>query len=404
MLEVNRGKVHDPMLVQTWDDVIFDILEQSVFWVIGYLLVKMMVLYITVHYHYRADQSKIIHSKEMHDALCTLYEASIYLHPANSPHFVVEDTIIRSASGSGHDSSIRQGASELLRKVGIAGHHLMQFFGKYNTDKDSHWLHPASPYAVVERALSHPKSAAALAKRIWMSLVVHGKESFTAEDIAEVLGPYRPDEAIEIFKVIDENESGDIRLEEMVWTVVEAGRIRHAIYQQMTDINHCINTFDWIALLALAILMIFFILLLYVPTIKAITSELLFLALGMAFATGRTLNKYLVGCILVFFEHPFDVGDRVNVYNLASTSFISAIVVRQSLLYTLFRRVDNGTDLQVTNERLILVRVENISRSGVNKQKISISVDFKTSFKDLMFLCSELKASSSKTRAINNHP
>jgi hypothetical protein len=74
------------------------------------------------------------------------------------------------------------------------------------------------------------------------------------------------------------------------------------------------------------------------------------------------------------------------------------------LLYTLFRRVDNGTDLQVTNERLILVRVENISRSGVNKQKISISVDFKTSFKDLMFLCSELKASSSKNRAITNHP
>jgi small-conductance mechanosensitive channel len=80
--------------------------------------------------------------------------------------------------------------------------------------------------------------------------------------------------------------------------------------------------------LALAILMIFFLLLLYVPTIKAIASELSFLALGMAFATGRTLNKYLVGCILVFFEHPFDVGDRVNVYNLASTSFVSTIVVR----------------------------------------------------------------------------
>jgi Ca2+-binding EF-hand superfamily protein len=62
--------------------------------------------------------------------------------------------------------------------------------------------------------------------------------------LPEVLGPYRRDEAIEIFKVIDDNESGDIRLEEMVWTVVEAGRIRHAIYQQMTDINHCINTFD----------------------------------------------------------------------------------------------------------------------------------------------------------------
>jgi small-conductance mechanosensitive channel len=375
-----------------WDDIIYDVLQQIVFWMVGYLLIRILVLYISVHYHYRSDQVQITHSKEMHQALVALYEASIYLHPVNSRHFVLEDSIIRNSSGSGTESASRQSASELLRKVGMDGHGIAHFFGNFKSQQHSHWLHPGAPYAVVERALSHPKSAAALAKRIWMSLVVQGKEAFSADDIAEVLGPYRRDEALDIFKIIDENESGDIRLDEMVWTVVEAGRIRHSIYQTMADINHCINTFDWIALLLLAGLMIFFILLLYVPTIKDIQNTAGYLAIGLAFAVGRTVNKYLVGCIFVFFEHPFDIGDRVNIYNMAANASVSAIVTRQSLLYTVFRRVDNGTDIQITNERLAMKRIENISRSGVNKQALTFSVDFRTSFKDIMFLRSELEA------------
>jgi small-conductance mechanosensitive channel len=375
-----------------WDDIIYDVLQQIVFWMVGYLLIRILVLYISVHYHYRSDQVQITHSKEMHQALVALYEASIYLHPVNSRHFVLEDSIIRNSSGSGTESASRQNASELLRKVGMDGHSVAHFFGNFKSQQHSHWLHPGAPYAVVERALSHPKPAAALAKRIWMSLVVQGKESFSADDIAEVLGPYRRDEALDIFKIIDENESGDIRLDEMVWTVVEAGRIRHSIYQTMADINHCINTFDWIALLLLAGLMIFFILLLYVPTIKDIQNTAGYLAIGLAFAVGRTVNKYLVGCIFVFFEHPFDIGDRVNIFNMAANISVSAIATRQSLLYTVFRRVDNGTDIQITNERLAMKRIENISRSGVNKQALTISVDFKTTFKDIMFLRSELEA------------
>jgi small-conductance mechanosensitive channel len=76
---------------------------------------------------------------------------------------------------------------------------------------------------------------------------------------------------------------------------------------------------------------------------------------------------------------------------MAATSSVSAVVTRQSLLYTVFQRVDDGTDLQITNERLAMKRIENISRSGVNRQKLTFSVDFKTTFKDIMFLRSELE-------------
>jgi len=206
----------------------------------------------------RSDQNRITHSKEMHEALSTLYEASLYLHPINQGHFSVEDSIIQGSKSSA-GASFRPGASNFLRRAGVDGDKVSHFFDDLRSDHDSHWLKPGSSYAVVERALSDPKSATMLAKRIWMSLVARGKTSLSAEDIAEVLGPYRRGEALRCFQVLDENGSSDITLEEMIWTVIECGRIRNAIYKGLHDINHCINTFDWISQLMIAAVMIFFI-------------------------------------------------------------------------------------------------------------------------------------------------
>lgn len=352
-----------------------------------------MIVYITVHYHYRSNLVRVEHSKDMHNALMTLYDASVYLYPVGHAQFEEEDLVIRNATGAEH-GEYRTRATSYLSRLGIDSYGMTSFFGNFTAGgtSKSHWLRPASTYAVVERALANPRSAAALARRIWMSLVVVGNESLTQEDIAEVLGPFQREEAAQIFKVMDENESGDIQLDEMVWTVVEAGRIRHAIYQNMHDIDHCINTFDWIALAMLAAVMIFFILVLYVPTIKSIQQTASFLVIGLSFAVGRTFNHFLTGCVFVFFDHPFDIGDRVEVFNMASTSSVSLIVKRQSLLYTVFRRIDNCSDLQIANERLAQKRIENVTRSGFNRQSISLFVDFRTSFKDLMSLRQELEA------------
>jgi small-conductance mechanosensitive channel len=355
---------------------------------------KIVVLYISIHYHYRSDEGRITHSKKMHSSLVTLYEASIYLHPINSSQFISEDATIHGKISGKSSASIpsEKEANKFLEKIGIVGDKASSFSGKSKHDQSSHWLDTSSSYTIVERAISNPTSAAALAKRIWISLVVRGTEALTAEDVAEVLGPYRRDEAIECFKVLDENDSGDLRLEEMVWTVIEAGRIRQSIYQGMTDINHCINTLDWIGILILAAFMVFFIAVLYIPTIKDIQNTISIIAVGLSFALGRTIHKFISGCIFIFFEHPFDVGDRVEIYNITAAIQVSAIVTRQSILYTVFRRIDNGCDLQITNERLAQKRIENMTRSGVNREQRTIFVDFKTTFVDLMFLRTELEA------------
>ena len=128
-----------------------------------------------------------------------------------------------------------------------------------NSDEDSHWFDPGSSYAVVSSALNHPTSAAALARRIWASLAAQGQDALNVDDIAAALGPYRYHEAQQIFVMLDENENGNIKLDEFIGITVETGMIRRDIYAGMHDINHCINTFDWILVTVLAFAMIFYI-------------------------------------------------------------------------------------------------------------------------------------------------
>ena len=113
--------------------------------------------------------------------------------------------------------------------------------------------------------------------------------------------------------------------------------------------------------------------------------------LGLSFGFGRTLYEFLNGCIFILLKHAYDVGDRIEVYNIAATMRTSVVVQRISILYTVFRRVDNGKDLQMSNDRLNIKRIENISRSGVNREELSVFVAFDTTFTDIEHLKAELQ-------------
>lgn len=238
-----------------------DVLEQLTFAVVAYLLIKLLILYMSIHYHSRSQQGRMTHSKDMYSALATLYDASLYTHPRGSPQFKIEDTLISHPS-SKITSKMQEerAAGEFLGRVGFRGAKKARYFGD-DTQKD-HWFGHGSSYGVVQRALADPKSAAALATRIWRSLVADGEDSLKVSDIEEVLGPYRSEESKKIFTTIDENESKDVKLEEMVWTTIESGRIRADIYKGLTQIDHCLNTFEWILIGSVMLVMTYFILLL----------------------------------------------------------------------------------------------------------------------------------------------
>lgn len=120
----------------------------------------------------------------------------------------------------------------------------------------------------------------------------------------------------------------------------------------------------------------------YVPSIKAIQTVLSSLAIGLSFAVGRTFNHVLTGIIFVFFDHPFDSGDVVRVRDKGDGGIVCK-VKRQSLIYTVFQRLDNNSDLQLSNDELLRKSIENYTRSEINRQRVVMPVDFRTSFKDL---------------------
>jgi small-conductance mechanosensitive channel len=193
--------------------------------------------------------------------------------------------------------------------------------------------------------LEKKRSSEALAKRLWMSFVVEGSEALTIEDIREVLGPSREEEADEIFLAIDGDGNGDISLDEMIMKVVEIGRDRKSIANSMKDIGQAIRVLDQV-LVTIAFVIIVFVYVAFlasgVITFLATASTTL---LSLSFVFAVTTQEFLGSCIFLFVKHPYDVGDRVDI---VGPDKMNLVVEQISLLYTVFKRIDCMKMVQVS--------------------------------------------------------
>jgi hypothetical protein len=203
-----------------WPKVLNDLLTTALLWAVCYFFEKLMITYMSIHYHYRSDGKRIEVQKKMRAALNTLYEASTSLFAPFDQGFENEDNII---------------AGQVKNKL--------QLLKSKKTSR------------IVDKALEDPRSAAALAKRIWLSLVPQGHDVLTVDHIVEVIKSHRRAEAEQCFNAIDINQNGDLTLNEMVLTVMEMARARRAIFQGMMDIDRALNTLDWILCVILAAVM-----------------------------------------------------------------------------------------------------------------------------------------------------
>ena len=129
--------------------------------------------------------------------------------------------------------------------MGRFGDHITSAFGHMAQEVTGKQVfNPNSAHSIVVEALEKNRSSEALAKRLWMSFVVEGKEALYLEDIMEVLGPERHEEAEEAFAALDRDGNGDISLDEMILTVCEFGRERHSITNSLHDVDQAINVLD----------------------------------------------------------------------------------------------------------------------------------------------------------------
>lgn len=242
-----------------------------------------------------------------------------------------------------------------------------------------------SSHSIVLKALERRKASEALARRIWMSFVVEGKDSLSLEDIVEVLGPERQAEAEECFAVLDRDGNGDVSLEEMVLTVTEFGRTRKSLSKSMHDVDQAIHVLDnlllTVAFIVMVLVFISFVTTGFGTVIAAGATSLL--SLSFVFAT--TAQEVLGSCIFLFVKHPFDVGDRVTINNE------DLIVERISLLFTVFRTINDQRTTQCPNIVLNTLWVDNITRSNAMRERLTLTVDFGTSFADVQLLKKEIE-------------
>jgi hypothetical protein len=146
----------------------------------------------------------------------------------------------------------------LIGDIGRIGDKVTSVFGNIASEiTGKQVFNPTSAHSIVVEALEKTRSSEALAKRLWMSFVVEGKEALYEEDIKEVLGPARKEEALEAFSALDNDGNGDISLEEMIMKVVEIGRDRKAIAASMRDVGQAIGVLDSVLVTIIFVIVIF---------------------------------------------------------------------------------------------------------------------------------------------------
>jgi hypothetical protein len=261
-----RGLTHDPV-PQDWRATMIQILGAVMIATLIFLAEKLIVQMISISYHQRSFEHRIKDSKHSVHLLSVLFEASRTLFPMYCSEFADEDYVINdsldtilanSMNIKGHNRSGSATPMRLIGEVGRFGDKVTSVFGNIASEiAGKQVFNPTSAHSVVVEALEKKRSSEALAKRLWMSFVVEGQDTLRLEDIREVLGPAHQDEADEAFSAIDNDNNGDISLDEMIMKVVEISRDRKAIAHSMNDIGGAIAVLDSVLFAVAFVLMIF---------------------------------------------------------------------------------------------------------------------------------------------------
>lgn len=390
----NRSR---PGSAPDWVNIVQKILGAAVACTLLYLAEKAIINLIQINYHRKQFNARIKDSKRQVYILGLLYDASRALFPAYCPEFAEEDYIIAdqlqlAALGGkrkhGHKKTGSSTPMRLIQNVNRVGNKVTSAFGNVAHEITGREVfNPSAAHSIVVTALEKKRTSEALARRIWMSFVMEGREALFEEDILDVMGPQRKVEAEEAYWALDRDGNGDVSLEEMIMTVVEWSRERKAIANSMVDVAQAINVLDRllcsIVLVAVVFIFIAFLNTNFVTTLATAGTALL--SLSFVFAT--TAQEFLGSCIFLFVKHPFDIGDRVDI---AGDPFT---VEHISLLFTVFRRASGlktGQLCQYPNVMLNSLALDNVSRSKSMTEQITLDVSFDTSFDDIQILKAQI--------------
>lgn len=326
---------------------------------------------------------KIAESTRWTKMVAQLYRSSISIFPEGCKEFEAEDRIIREAvtpSKYGHRTS------HIRRKIGRANAGVASAVNGFIDRILQSTRTLVSPeYAVVQAALGKMPATEALARRLWQSLAEAGAEDLYEQDIVRAFGPDRREQADAVFLKLDFNRNAAVSLEEMIGMLSDVARQRDSMSKSMTDVKSSIDTFSGIlavaGLVGIALIYAAFFTDNFARNFMAITTAIL----SLSFAFASTVQEFAASFLFLFVQHPFDVGDRVQVGD-----DVEMIVERIALLHTVFRGVKDNRSLQIPNRTCSTLRITNLSRSRMMVERITVMVNINTNADDLEELQAKL--------------
>ncbi|KAK5736639.1 hypothetical protein LTR17_007296 [Elasticomyces elasticus] len=377
-----------------------------------FLAEKTFVQLISINYHRKQYDEKIRESKKLIRLLDMLYDASRTIFPEYCREFQEEDADIQGNTLTDVRRKMAQAGvqTKVIDNMGRVRDKVTAAFGVMASDiTGKQVFNSTAAHSIVVEALETERASKALARRLWLSFVGEGREVLYQTDLVEVLGRQHSDAAEEIFHALDRDANGDVSLEEMEMLVVNVGHERHNRAASMQDISQAIGVLDSLLSVLVLVAVAFIYATFFSPAFAAKTTQLWTTFTGLAFAIGGTVTEFLSVlyvspdfssrlavsrglrtayspscCIYLFVKHPYDVGDRVDI------NAVELVVERISLMYSVFRRVDNDKTVQIPHNVANTLWIENVSRSKQMKERLSINVAATTSMEDVLALRNEL--------------
>ncbi|KAJ5953347.1 hypothetical protein N7454_000243 [Penicillium verhagenii] len=381
--------------ISSWESSIKNILFGLLICSLIYMGEKAIVQLISISYHRKQFDAKIKQSKRNVHLVNLLFDASRKMFPVYCREFQEEDKMI-------FDSFFTQATDKMgakkstinpLRMVQNVGHNVGRLgdkvtsaFGNVAAELTGKQVfNPNATQSIVVQALERQRCATAIARRIWLSLVVEGHDALYLEDIIEVFGPAHKEEAEECFHALDKDGNGDVSLDEIILTITEFGRIRKALNHSMHDVDQAIRVLDGLLMAIASVLGILAFLSFVTSGLHTIITAGASALLSFSFAFSSTAAEVLGSCVFLFVKHPFDIGDRVEV------SDKPYIVERISLLFTVFRNVKDHRLTQIPNNILNNLWVDNFTRANAMHEQLTVSCSFDTTFAEIEALREELQ-------------
>ncbi|KAL3470173.1 Mechanosensitive ion channel-domain-containing protein [Aspergillus californicus] len=394
-----RNKSDGDTDTRAWEKSVKNVLFALLVCSMIFLGEKTLVQLISISYHRKQFDTRIKESKRHINLVGLLYDASRNMFPMYCKEFRDDDAIISDSLLAGGPNTVRPGhlrssSSAPLRFIRGVGQNVGRFGGKITgalgdvaqeiTGKQV--FNASAARSVVSEALERRRSTEALARRIWMSFVVEGREALFPDDIFEVLGAGKEAEAEECFIMLDRDGNGDIGLDEIILAISEIGRTRKTLNHSMHDVDQAIHVLDnllaSVAFIIGVLVFLSFVTSGFGTVIAAGATSLL--SLSFVFAT--TAQEVLGSCIFLFVKHPFDIGDRVEI------DAKPYLVERISLLFSVFRNVTDNRVTQIPNVVLNTIWIDNYSRSAAMRERLTIDVSFDTSMAEVQLLKEEMEA------------